>query len=194
MSEKIEVSESPSTTRKVVGAILTVVFALFSVFALVQFLIITERMTDLIRFPLGIVVGFWWILFIFYFRRGGKVLVTPILSVYEDTRQKSDVVEVVKALKPPGSVADAIGGAAADAVMDRAQQSKFILCEEGVVLYPIIGGPVLYRWENIRSYKGHSEGKQFDIYVKGYIGSFSFWTLNSFEEVNKIMMERVTVR
>ena len=70
---------------------------------------------------------------------------------------------------------------------------KFMLCEEGIVLYRS-GRAALVRWDRIRDLKADRESTRFEFTAKKTLGRDSFLAPDRFDEVKQMLSEHISVR
>jgi hypothetical protein len=187
--EKIKVRESSSVLKKLAGGgLLAIAFLTTAIVAPQLFLITRDSLAFEYQFLLLVLLVAWPFPLLIPIARGRKVMVTPILSINE--KSPYGKAEGLNVNSNVGPVVDTVGEIALDIMAQNAAQSKFMLCEEGIVLYPL-GGPILHRWSKISSFTAHPKQNRFDIKVSGYISKFSFYCWNNFENVKKLLSERI---
>ena len=181
--------------KKIIGLIAFPILALLSIFAgafVMQQFIYTKYSS--VGIGLSLVIMLWWFIPLLLLKRGRKVMVTPILLVDEWHEEFKELYRGLNLdLKIGGPIGKVLEDAIVEAISNRAARSQFALCEEGVVLHPLIAGATLFRWNDIHWYRANIQFRYFDIKV-GYTGKYSFWTLDNFDAANKILSEHVPSR
>jgi hypothetical protein len=178
INEKISVHEPAGIGKKLLVSAL-VVFSFFATFFVGgQYFLVDAVQNGQLSYPVAIILFFVVlfipvILLVFWSTFGRKTTATPI---------------IVAGRAKPGFEFYWFGIVGA-LVGEKVGRSKFVLCEEGVVIAHSFG-PILHRWEKIRSFSADQNTKQYTLRL-GYLNRTMFRANKSFSEVERILSERI---
>jgi hypothetical protein len=174
---KISVHEFPGVWRRLLLAVLSVPVTLLSIFGGIFFLQWSFENNQ--SFPFSMLV-FVLIVFapacalVFLASFGRKTTATPIMLAGKDPDPYAPFIMF-------GLVGAFVG--------EMVGRKKFLICEEGVVIGRRFG-PILHRWERIRSFTADRTHQQFVLKL-GRFGQAVMRSEKTFDEVERLLSEHI---
>lgn len=182
MSGKVRVFEPPSLQRRLTNAILSIPVSLSIIFGWLIFIVNGPVLRGEMSWTMSFVIFMLMIL--------GEVLLGPLLLVVG--RRGIMVTPILFISEEKPTAIDQMYwwyGLFGYLLLKLLQRNKFILCEEGAVVYEF-GGPILYRWNKIRSFTVDNNNQQFILQVSMF-RKVILSTSVKYEQVYRILSEHI---
>jgi hypothetical protein len=177
---QIKVFEQLSLRRRILGFFLTVGVFFFALVVAIQGIGMGLIESGAISVTVGaalmlllILGSIFLIMFLVVFTRP-KVTATPLLGERTPTMTEQDAW---------------MYGGLVGVLFYLLGRVEFILCEEGVVIYGLLGR-TLYRWHSFRSFTANNKTRRFKLKLNSR-RSITLTALKNFEEVDSILSQKI---